>query len=287
MLHEGPSAGPPWPPYTDHNPIEITLRVGKNWQPLAERFRVLATPDVSRMRRSSDVAVNLRQKWVEKVESQLLALQARPDWEQTCTICRSTAVEVCGLLHLHRGAPWLRFKGREVQQLDLTISQLQQNYRSARQAGYDPEPWRRQLHQARRHEARQLRQWEIDWLKDREEPRTVARTQQHRTTQPSVPLWEIKFAVKHTGTVYRPQFPAAQPPDPRTHIWCRRNLGETNGGSCKKTKRKTYKKWLCHIHFNLLSFDFSFEISTFFLRFYWHVYFFFIFPLEQGDLEIA
>ena len=36
----------------------------------------------------------------------------------------------------------------------------------------------------------------------------------------------------------------------------------------QKNKGEAYRKWLCKTHLNLLSFDFSFEISTFSLLFY-------------------
>ena len=47
-----------------------------------------------------------------------------------------------------------------------------------------------------------------------------------------------------------------------------RNLGKAKGGSFRKHKKETYRKWLCNTHLTLLSFDFSFEISTFSLLFF-------------------
>ena len=59
------------------------------------------------------------------------------------------------------------------------------------------------------------------------------------------------------------------------------NLGEANGGSFKKNKREAYRKWLCHTQFNLLSFDFSIEISTFSSLFYCNLCFLFTFLLKS------
>ena len=49
----------------------------------------------------------------------------QPTWETICQICGRVALEVCGILKLHKGAPWLRYRGNIIQQLDHGIRQAQ------------------------------------------------------------------------------------------------------------------------------------------------------------------
>ena len=86
-------------------------------------------------------------------------------------ICRGVALEVCGILKLHKGAPWLRYHGNVIKQLDQAIRQAQEADRQARHTG-DPQRMqqcRRQLNTARRVKLQQIRTWETEWLSQKAE----------------------------------------------------------------------------------------------------------------------
>ena len=148
ILQVGPSVTPPCTPYTDHNPVSLVLKVGKQWQPPPLRPHCLPQPDVGRMRGNTDEARNLRCQWMTQVERRLSQETSHPQWDKLCVLCRNTAVEVCGVLHQHKGAPWLTNRGPEIQTLDQRIHRAMVTDRTAR-------PPR---------QSDQLRQWETDWL---------------------------------------------------------------------------------------------------------------------------
>ena len=54
------------------------------------------------------------------------------NWDTLCTICREVAVEVCGIVGSHKGAPWLRNKTQEVERLDADITFAKQQDQDAR-----------------------------------------------------------------------------------------------------------------------------------------------------------
>ena len=68
------------------------------------------------------------------VESRLRDLRSELDpstdanliWDAICQICRSTALEVCGVLQEYKGAPWLQHHAREALELDVAIIGMRQ-----------------------------------------------------------------------------------------------------------------------------------------------------------------
>ena len=128
-------------------------------------------PDVARMRGQDAEATTLRVRWVHQVESKLANLSGDPNWEEISNLCRTAAVELCGLLKLHHGAPWLRSHGTEIQQLDTNIAHAQHRDREARRQG-DPQIMRQcrtALKNARKAKAQQIRTWETTWLSQKAE----------------------------------------------------------------------------------------------------------------------
>ena len=67
ILKDGPSVNWTWTPYTDHNPVEISLRHGKLWFPNKKSRTHTPKPDVQKLRSNPD----LRQIWCQEVESKL------------------------------------------------------------------------------------------------------------------------------------------------------------------------------------------------------------------------
>ena len=163
ILQVGPSVTPPWTPYTDHNPVSLVLKVGKQWQPPPLRPHCLPQPDVGRMRGNTDEARNLRRQWMTQVERRLSQETSHPQWDKLCVLCRNTAVEVCGVLHHHKGTPCLTNRGPEIQTLDQCIHRAMVTDRTARQTG---DPQMMMMCRPRRppRQSDQLRQWETDWL---------------------------------------------------------------------------------------------------------------------------
>lgn len=171
FLVEGSNVHAPWSPYTDHNPIELLLRVGKQWCPPMAMESKTANPDVAKLRGDTAEARELCQQWVNKVETRLQALAIQPNWDMICQICRGVAVEICGILKLHKGAPWLRYHGNTIQQLDHNIRQAQMADRQARRNGdiQQMQQCRRSLQNARRVKLQQIRNWETTWLSQKAE----------------------------------------------------------------------------------------------------------------------
>ena len=171
FLLEGSNVAAPWSTYTDHNPVELVLKVGKHWSPNPRTASRVALPDVARMRGQDEEANTLRMRWVQQVETKLSNLSGSPNWDEICNLCRTTAVEVCGILKLHHGAPWLRYHGTEIQQLDTNIMNAQHRDREARRQG-DPhsmQQCRTALQHARKIKAQKVRQWETTWLSQKAE----------------------------------------------------------------------------------------------------------------------
>ena len=177
-LREGPSVRDPWTPYTDHNPLEVKLRIGKFWVPPQSRQQQVRRPDLSKLKGAGEVPEHLRRIWTQKVEEKLDQLEPLDHdsdltqaWNQICNICREVAIEVCGVVHMSRGAPWLRSRGPEIQQLDHTILLAKQRDQQARQQDNleEREYARRALQQARKEKTQRLQQWEVAWLTEKAE----------------------------------------------------------------------------------------------------------------------
>ena len=97
VLQEGPSVCWPWGNYTDHNPVEITLRHGKLWLPKVKGRPLEEKPDVAKMRGNTDEAIRLRDQWQQEVDRLIGQLEAQPPnhpltadtkWVDICRICR-------------------------------------------------------------------------------------------------------------------------------------------------------------------------------------------------------
>ena len=181
ILQEGPNVDNvewPWSEYTDHNPVEITLRHGKMWGHHTPKRPSPPKPDVARMRGMSTEATRLRHLWVNEVETRLAALsQELPTlearWEQISSICRDTAVQICGVLQKRVGAPWMFGREEEIKQLDQHIAQARAADRHIQHnpLNLDPVEFQTQkrrkrldLRQARKYKRDQLHTWEMQWI---------------------------------------------------------------------------------------------------------------------------
>lgn len=142
ILLEGPSVATPWTPYTDHNPVELTLRFGKQWTSSVRSSNKTQQPDLSKLRGRGTEPDRNRQAWTQQVEARLRDLQPftnseemNHNWNALCKICREVAVEVCGVVASHKGAPWLWNRRTDIERLDADITFAKQQDQTARTNG--------------------------------------------------------------------------------------------------------------------------------------------------------
>ena len=168
----------PWTEYTDHNPLSVRLRVGQRWADTSRRKHSIPKPNLAKLSGTGPTAEALRKQWTQEVEARLRYMRHNiPDagseqqWEEICKICREVSFEVCGILHVHKGAPWLRNKGGDIQRLDQAILSVKQVDRGARRSGDEDAANRARgdLRRVRKEKAKALREWEVAWLKDKAE----------------------------------------------------------------------------------------------------------------------
>eukprot|EP00435_Cladocopium_sp_Y103_P009995 s4145_g2.t1 len=196
IIQEGPNVDWPWSSYTDHNPVEITLRHGKMWGSRSRRTAHHPKPDILKIRGSTSEATRLRQMWVEEVETRLEtvaehAADMEAQWETISTVCREVAVQICGVMQKREGAPWLHNRDDEVQQLDRHIAQARDSDRITRQNPHNLPPHehlhqkrlkRQALNQARKHKRDTLTGWEEAWLTSQAQAADQAATRQDMGT---------------------------------------------------------------------------------------------------------
>ena len=183
ILVEGPSVTSPWTPYTDHNPVELTLRFGKQWTGSARSKNTPKRPDLTKLRGHGHEQDRNRQAWTQGVEARLRTLQPftnseemDQNWNALCRICREVAVEVCGVIESHRGAPWLRNRAADIERLDAAIQSAKQQDQYARATGDAAQcrVARYALQHARKHKAHTLQTWESTWLSEKAEEANAA-----------------------------------------------------------------------------------------------------------------
>ena len=177
ILYDGPSVKGSWTGYTDHNPVECVLRVGKWWRPKKGRRASKQNPDLAKLRGSGGQAKELRERWQGLVESRLRDLRQELDgtvdetykWERVCEVCRGVALEVCGVVKDAGGSPWLQLHAKELQELDDWIREAQLRDAAAGEQEYVAvrARFRRRLHEARRCKRLSVRGWKEDWLRER------------------------------------------------------------------------------------------------------------------------
>ena len=123
-----------WSPYTDHHPVEIVLRIGKNWATEAERkneIKVLE-PDWSKVWGGTKEAKDYSQKLAAKTNERIEAMgENNEDWETVCKVCNDTALEVLGSKGKPHPRQWLRGKEDLKAQLDEDVHKAREELYSA------------------------------------------------------------------------------------------------------------------------------------------------------------
>ena len=129
----------PWLEHTDHDPVEMLLRMGKGWAATTQLSADMAPrPDVLRFLGCSSEATGLREKYACAVTQELRLLSAtHVDWELVADVMRKAAFQVVGAMPRRRVKPWLHGKEVELHTLESAVHCCESALRQAR-ANRDP-----------------------------------------------------------------------------------------------------------------------------------------------------
>ena len=159
----------PWLEHTDHDPVEMLFRRGKDWAGEAKgRLEVASSrPDVLRFLGCSAEAAEPRVRYAKQVSLALEQLTAsHMDWEVVAQVMKQAALKVVGPTPKRHSKPWLKGKETEIACLESKVHVCEEALRKSRSAG-SPQVevllHRRQASQALRSAKRR---WEACWWDD-------------------------------------------------------------------------------------------------------------------------
>ena len=159
----------PWLEHTDHDPVEMQLRMGKDWVGEASKESIVSSrPDVLRFMGGSREAASLRVEYAAAVSSELEAISGSSlDWDLVAGVMKKAALQVVGPCSKRSPKPWLQGKEQELHALESEVHVLQEQIRRARRLNHGTlEP----LFVARRKASASLRaakrRWEACWWDD-------------------------------------------------------------------------------------------------------------------------
>eukprot|EP00973_Karenia_brevis_P076544 10633927-Karenia_brevis.AAC.1 len=111
-----------WEPYTDHHPVEVTLRTGKDW---ARQVRVRekcketeAEPDWARLRGGTQAAAAMREALASAMDDRVKQMQGDDEWSEICEVSHEVALAVLGPRARAHPRPWLRGREKEKEEMD-------------------------------------------------------------------------------------------------------------------------------------------------------------------------
>ena len=124
----------PWLEYTDHDPVELSFRIGKDWAGEAKtKAHTSSRPDVLRFMGCSKEAVGLRTQYSEVVAQELEAVSGTQlDWDVVTTVMKNAAFKVLGPTPTRHLKPWLQGKEVELRSLESRVHTLEVKLRDAR-----------------------------------------------------------------------------------------------------------------------------------------------------------
>ncbi|CAK9042446.1 Caroteno-chlorophyll a-c-binding protein [Durusdinium trenchii] len=155
-----------WLEYTDHNPVELMWKIGKDWKAEARsKESELSRPDVLRLLGSSTEAQTLRLQYANAVTSALETVHGqRLDWDAVAMIMKDTALRLLGPCPRREFRPWLRGKERELHELENRVHRLEiQLHQARRDASGSEHSLLSQRRSASRELQKQKRRWEAQW----------------------------------------------------------------------------------------------------------------------------
>ena len=158
-----------WLAYTDHNPVELELSLGKDWKAEADkRNQASQRPDVFRMMGSSPEAKSLRQQYTDSVTDALTNLEGvHLDWDAAAAVMKSCALATLGPTPPRSPFPWLKGKEVDLKRLQDAVHTTENTLAHARK---NHRPDVNALLDKRRQTSKTLlahkRRWEAEWWDD-------------------------------------------------------------------------------------------------------------------------
>ena len=162
-------SGAPWLAHTDHDPVELTFVMGRDWKSESEaRQAQESKPDVLRFLGCSTEAVALRQAYAEAVTSELNSIEGQfLSWDVVAPLLKRVAFRSVGSTPSRDRRPWFRGKEKELRSLEAQVHKAELRWRTARSRNM---PDAGVLLQRRRAVSAALRaakrRWEACWWDD-------------------------------------------------------------------------------------------------------------------------
>ena len=170
------TSGPSWDNYTDHHPMELSVRTGKLWVPTESvnvQTRLEPQVNLDKMRDSSESAKDSVRDWNAKVESDIREVQEtrEVEWVDIVNMCVKHGRQCFGVKPSRKGRPWLQDNVENLRVLDSAVTAARTEYRRARA---QPRPWsaegttavshaRRALAAANKARRKTILTWEWKW----------------------------------------------------------------------------------------------------------------------------
>jgi ribonuclease HI len=155
--------------HTDHDPVELLIRLGKDWTLEQERRREQAPrPDVLRFLGSSREAAALRQDYASKVQAALGSYTGVSlNWDVLANAMKTVALEVVGPVAKRDFRPWFRGKERELKALESIVHRCEVELRAARRESDEAaDRALKARREANSHLRTAKRRWEAQWWDD-------------------------------------------------------------------------------------------------------------------------
>ena len=129
--------------HTDHDLVELRMRVGKDWLGEARRREEVAPrPDVLRFLSSSAEARALRGSYASKVSEELSFVSGtKLDWEVLADVMKKSAFAVVGPTPRRHKKPWLQGKESEIRVLESEVHRVSELLRRAKGCGSGEVPF--------------------------------------------------------------------------------------------------------------------------------------------------
>ena len=161
-----------WTPYTDHNPVEITIKMAPPKGIFGHRT-LPPRPATYKARGKSQQAIALRTQFHQAITHKIQTHTPCQTWDEIASLLTTTSAEVFGFTESQGGKPWFAERQNEIKRLNSHVSTAKHNLiactQAARDQPYNPDAQRQQqlakqsLNTAKRVKRRLFTQWERDY----------------------------------------------------------------------------------------------------------------------------
>jgi hypothetical protein len=134
VRHDGVIA---WESYTDHHPVEIVIRAGKNWQAAAKakERKWAEEPDWSKVWGGTKEALEHKQRLEEKMNDDISKMGENSEWDSICEVSYKAALEILGAKGKPHPRPWLVGKETDKAELDARVSEVKKAFKFSQPRG--------------------------------------------------------------------------------------------------------------------------------------------------------